>query len=160
MAQCGKYDEWYHKECEQIPEAVFKRKANFICNKFILSLILSLYYYYYYYSNQHTTDCAILTTIITINIPQIAQQPQCILCNGFLFIECTGIPKMHKEKARNTYNTSQGYTNNNYIHSKHRTMENNYIIVHFGAPIDSWCLIHIIIPPFQVLATGLNFIMF
>ena len=28
MAQCGKCDEWYHKECEQIPEAVFKRNES------------------------------------------------------------------------------------------------------------------------------------
>ena len=76
MAQC----ELYHKECEQIPEGAFKRiKASIIC---ILSLYLKSYY------------CAILTTIITINIPQITQQPLCIRFPVYRMLRNQEIPKM------------------------------------------------------------------
>ncbi len=32
MAQCSKCDDWFHQSCENIADAVFRRKAPFVCN--------------------------------------------------------------------------------------------------------------------------------
>ena len=96
-------------------------------------LTLFAYYHYNYLKSYY---CAILTMIITINIPQITQQPLCIRFPVYRMLCSQGIP-MHCTNSLESVEYIQGYTNNNYI------------IVHFGAPIDSWCLIHILIPPFK-----------
>ena len=42
MASCTKCGKWFHDSCENIPVAVFKRKAIFVCSSYLLLLYWSL----------------------------------------------------------------------------------------------------------------------